>query len=294
MRYQREIRYNDSGDLLRLEFPSHWRAESISGVSIAITTHEGGELLASTSATIYTATTINGAVSIGATSITLAGTAGNLAAGDRIRIAGPYEDCVVKEYNSTTKVATLERALVSAHASGVSVYGLWATYNLVTTTTATWPLNTECVLLWTPAGSDDLPLTETAIVSRIGFGAQAYRERFAALYPAEFEVAELRIENIYAEAKERLRYRLLAKNLDIDRVIDQGIVMPPLLDLMRWLIVMAGGNAYETEREASWAAFLASEESLASQPIWTDDNQDLVEAEEEVNVHEPWRRARGL
>jgi hypothetical protein len=40
--------------------------------------------------------------------------------------------------------------------------------------------------------------------------------------------------------------------------------------------------------------FLASEEVLTSQPIWTDDDQDLAETEEEVTVHEPWRRARGL
>jgi hypothetical protein len=58
--------------------------------------------------------------------------------------------------------------------------------------------------------------------------------------------------------------------------------------------VLSGGDAFATERESAWEAYLRSEESLCSQPIWTDDNHDLVEAEDEVQTHEPYRRARGL
>jgi hypothetical protein len=293
MIYGRQIKYNDSAQVLRLEMPSHWRAESITSCTIVINDTDGGALLASTAATVYTATTLNGAAAIGATTITLAATAGNLTAGDRIRLAGPYEDCEIAAYNSTSKVATLKRALTSAHATGVAVHGLWATYSLSTATVATWTKGLECVLTWSP-NSDDVPLTETAIVEGYEFGAEAYRERFAALYPAEYEVAEYRLAHVYEEARQRLTHRLRGKNLDMDRVVNGELVMPVLLDFMRYLIVCSGGNAYASEREIAWSMFLASEEVLTSQPIWTDDDQDLAQGEEEVTVHEPWRRARGL
>jgi hypothetical protein len=293
MRHDREIKYNDSAQALRLEYPSHWRAETITACTVAISTTGAGELLAATAATCYTATTLGAAATLGAVTITLTGTAGNLATGDRIRLVSPYEDVTVKSYNSTSKVATLERALLADHANGTAVHGLWCTYSLSTATVATWTLGLECVCKWTP-NSDDLPLTELSIVEGVGFGAKAYKERFAAIYPSEYEVAQARIEMIYEEARSRINYRLQGKNLNIDRVVDQEILMPVLLDMMRFLVVNSGGNAWATERESAWATFLASEDVLTSQPIWADDNQDGAEAEAEVTTHEPWRRARGL
>jgi len=293
MRYQREIKYNDSAQVLRLEYPSHWRAESITAVALVVTNDDAGSLLASTAATCYTATTLASAASLGAVTATLAAGAGNLAAGDRIRLVTPTEDCTIKSYNTTSKVATFERALLADHASGSSVYGLWCTYSLDTSTVATWPLNLECVAKWTP-NSDDLMLTELCIVSGMGFGAKAYKERFAAIYPSEYEVAQARIESIYEEARSRMKYRLAGKNLNIDRVIDQEILMPVLMDMMRFLVVNSGGSSWATERESAWATFLMSEDTLTSQPIWADDDQDGAADEAEVQIHEPFRRARGL
>ena len=293
MRHQREIKYNDSSQSLRLEYPSHWRAELITAITVAIADESGGALLAATAATVYTATTLASAASLGAVTCTLTGTAGNLAVGDRIRLSGPVEDCTVKNYNSTSKVATLERALLADHAISSAVYPLWCTYALSTSTVATWPMGLECVLRWTPTG-DDLQLTEYAIVSGAAFGAKAYRERFAAIYPSEYEVAQARLEAVYEEARSRIRYRMAGKNLDIDRVVDQEILMPVLIDMMRYLIVCSGGNSFATERENSWANFLMSEDVLTSQPIWADDDQDGAQDEAEVETHEPFRRARGL
>ena len=293
MKIQREIKYNDASQVLRLEYPNHWAAQSITAVSVAITDTNAGALLASTAATCYTATTLASAASLGAVTATLAGTATALSPGDRVRLVSPTEDCTVKSYNSTSKVVTFERALLADHASGSSVSGLWCTYALNTSTVATWPLNLECVVKWTPA-SDDLAVTELAIVSGMGFGAKAYKERFAAIYPSEYEVAQARIEAIYEEARSRIRYRLMGKNLDLDRVVDQEILMPVLIDMMRFLIVNAGGNSWASERESAWATFLMSEDALTSQPIWADDDQDGAQEEDEVQVHEPFRRARGL
>jgi hypothetical protein len=266
MRYQREIKYNDSSQSLRLEYPSHWRAELITAVTIGVKDEAGAALLAATAATVYTATTLASAASLGAVTCTLAGTAGNLAVGDRIRLSGPLEDCTVRSYNSTSKVVTLERALLADHAISSAVYPLWCTYALSTSTVATWPIGLECVITWTPTG-DDLQITEYAVVSGAAFGARAYRERFAAIYPSEFEVAQARIEAVYEESRSRIRYRLAGRSMNIDRVIDQEILMPVLLDMMRYLIVCSGGNSFATERENSWANYLMSEDTLTSQPI---------------------------
>jgi uncharacterized membrane protein YphA (DoxX/SURF4 family) len=58
MRHEREIKYNDASQALRLEYPSHWRAEGITAVALAISDTNAGALLASTAATCYTATTL--------------------------------------------------------------------------------------------------------------------------------------------------------------------------------------------------------------------------------------------
>jgi hypothetical protein len=291
-RYARVIRYNVASDTLRLEFPSDWSVASISGVNIAIYDHAGGALLASTAATLYTATTLAAAATAGDRTITLHSTAGNVTNGDRLRIED--DDCEVQSYNSTSKVATLKRSLQSSHAISTAVRGLWCTYALNTSTTATWYEGLECTVVWSPAGSADLPFTEVCAIESQGLGVPEYRERFAALYPSEFEIAEARLDSVYAEAVMRLQYRLQGRGLNIHRVVDQAIMFPAILDYMRWLIVLAGGNAFASEREAAWTAYLQSEESLCSQPVWVDEGQDLAKDEEEVQVHEPWRRGRGL
>ena len=291
-RYQRVIRYNVSSDTLRLEFPSDWAVASISGVNIKINDSAGGALLASTAATLYTATTLAAAATAGDRTITLHSGATNVTTGDRLRIED--DDCEVQSYNSTSKVATLKRSLMSSHASGVAVRGLWCTYALNTSTVATWYQGLECTVVWSPAGSADLPYTERCAIESQGLGVPEYRERFAALYPSEFEIAEARLDSVYAEAVIRLNYRLSGRGMNINRVVDQAILFPAILDYMRWLIVLAGGNAFASEREAAWASYLQSEESLCSQPVWVDDDGDLAQEDEEVQVHEPWRRARGL
>jgi hypothetical protein len=190
-------------------------------------------------------------------------------------------------------VATLRDSLLSAHLDDSAVYGLFATYELDTSDTTTFTAGLECVLVWTP-DSGDSAITEAAEVEGHRTEIMQYRERFAALYPVEYELAQMRLDSIYAEAHSRLKYRLQGKNLNLNRIVDQEILTPALLDLMRWLIVLGGGDSFAGERESAWAAFLLSEDSLCSQPVWVDADADLIETEDEVEVHEPQRRARGL
>jgi hypothetical protein len=290
--YSRVIKFGASAQVLRYEYPNQWDAENITGVDLEIADKSGSVLLSSDACTIYAATALDAAAPAGARTITLDSAATDLARGDRIRIAGPDEDCTVESYNSTTKVATLRRSLLFAHDDASVVSGLWATYEL-DASGAEFSAGLECVLEWTP-DSSDLPAVELGIVEAQSAGVSEYRERFAALYPIEYELAETRLDSVYAESLIRLKYRLSGRNLNVNRVVDQSILQPAILDYMRWLIVLSGGDAFATERESAWEAYLRSEESLCSQPIWTDDNHDLVEAEDEVQTHEPYRRARGL
>jgi hypothetical protein len=285
--------YNTASGTLRFEYPNSWDVETITDVKLSITDKTGATLLAATSATEYVATKLETAATAGARTITLKSTAGTLARGDRLRIALPDEDVTVESYNSTTKVATLRDSLLMSHEDEAAVSGMWSTYALNTSATTTFTAGLEVVLTWDPNNYDS-SVTELAYVQGSAMAVMEYRERFAALYPTEYEIAETRLDSVYAEAMTRLKYRLQGRNMNLNKVIDQGIFTPALLDYMRWLITLSGGNAFASEREAAWAAFLQSEESLCSQPVWVDDNEDLVEDAAELEVHEPWRRARGL
>lgn len=291
--YQRVLLYNTAAGAVRFEYPNSWDVETITDVTLTIADKSGSSLLTATSATEYVATKLETAATAGARTITLKSTAGALVRGDRLRIALPDEDVVVDSYNSTTKVVTLRDSLRMAHEDEAAVSGMWSTYSLNTSSTTTFTAGLEVVLTWNPNNSDS-SVTELAYVQGSAMAVQEYRERFASLYPTEYEIAEARLDSVHAEAMSRLKYRLQGRNMNMNKIVDQAIFAPALLDYMRWLIVLSGGGAFASERESAWAAFLQSEESLCSQPVWVDDNEDGVEADSEVEVHEPWRRARGL
>jgi hypothetical protein len=151
----RRIAYNDTSFALRLEYPSEWNANAISGVTVEIDDKSGDFVLSEDDCTLYTPTTLNAAVASGASSITLGTGAAVVKAGDRLSIAsstdGPREECEVQAYNSSTKVVTLVSKLAYGHASGAAVVGCFCEYALDTSTVADFPKGKEFIITWTPS-----------------------------------------------------------------------------------------------------------------------------------------------
>jgi hypothetical protein len=285
----RQIPYNNSAATLRFEYPPNWVAQTITGINIQITDLDGTDLLAATAATLWTATTLSAAASVGDSTITL--TAATLSPGDRLEIAasasGPKEQIEVRSYNSSTKVVTLARDLRFAHANTTAVKGLFATYDLDTSTVATWPKSKQVVLIWIPAGSDDLPHHERGEVANFDFGVPDFEERFRALYPTEAMVLAHRghdgFGKHYQETLRHLRVHLWSRGLHLERVKNTEIVAPSMFALARLLVVRGGGDKLAHEQDAAEKEFRAQFEVLTSEPIWVDQDQDDARDDAEID-----------
>lgn len=288
----RLIQYNDSSFTLRFEYPAGWNAQSITGVNITITDVEGNSLLAATAATLYTATTLGAAASVGDSTITLASGASAVSPGDRLQIAasttGPTEDITAQSYNSTTRVITLERELRYAHTSAAAVKGLWCTYALSTSTTTTWTKGLQVLIDWDP-DTDDLPVRERGEVVISAYGPADFVERFRTIYPDEYDAFVDNLNNLVEEARRQLDTSLLSHGCLMDRIQDQSLLTPVLAALVRRLIAFSGGDRSEHEQDVANKEYARLFDELTRLPIWADDDQDGIRDEEEIDDYGDWQ-----
>ena len=285
----KQIAYNDSSFTLRFEFPDHWDVAGVTGVNISVTDAGGTTLLASTAATLYTSVALASAAARGDATVTLGGTPGALSRGDRLLIAasadGRDEIIEVESYNSSTKVVSLRHTIQYAHTTATSLYPCWCTYALDTSTTATWSAGSECTVLWTP-DTDDLPVPELYTIAKTEFGSSETIDRFRVQYPSMYQARDRSgIEDIEAEARRRVSMHCRVKNMDLNRLVDQDLMSPSIVEMMANLIASGGGDNAEYEQQTTWERFVREFELFASLPVWVDDNQDLIQDEEEVQKH---------
>jgi len=295
----RQIDYNNSAFTLRFEFPLEWDLDSLTGVNIDITNLDGESLLDATAATLYTATTTNAAGAVGDSTVTLANDASAPSPGDRLRISasagGPSEEIEVESYNSSTKVATLRRELRFAHTTGTAVKGLFCTYNLDTSTVATWTKALQVVLRWSPGGSDDLPVKERGEVSASYFAFPDFSQRFEVRYPREHRIALPRLKSVLEEAKLEVEHDLSTPEFHIHRVADSEKVRLLVLKKARLIVLEGTGDKWESERTAAIDEYNRIREIILNQPVWQDENQDDVKDDEEMLVGNSfWGKERGL
>lgn len=289
---KRQVPYNNSAATLRLEYPPNWDAQTITGINIQITDREGTDLLAATAATLWTATTTAAAAAVGDQTITL--TSATLVPGDVLEIAasadGPQERVTVYNYNSSTKVATLARSLTKAHTSGTAVKGAFATYDLDTSTTATWTKAKQLLIKWIPAGSDDFEVHELGEVSTSRLLIPDFEQRFRALYAREARTVSQRkseapFADLHSEAIEYLSVSLLSRGLLVERIQDVALAAPTVLTYARYLVNLDGGDRYAAEITTSLSEHNRQFELLCNLPIWTDDDQDEIRDEAEIDDH---------
>ena len=291
-----QIKYGTTSWTARLEMPPSWAIESISTVSLVVRTSSGTSISAAANATLYVATTLNGALSAGARTITLANTAGNVVEGDRLRIAasaaGGAEDVEVESYNSTSKVATLKRSLYRDHTTGTAVYGMWASKGSISF--ASIAVGTQVVCGWTPS-TGEAEITVVYEIAKDEFRGVDAVQRFRVRFPDFYASAEDTITEIYTEATKQVRYDFRVRDLDIDRVVDQELIMPALFTMMAYLIALGRGDQWMQERDFLAAAYEKECEKLFAMPLWTDDNQDQIKDEsDEVTYHTPVVFTRGV
>jgi hypothetical protein len=212
--------------------------------------------------------------------------------------AGQWEEVEVVAWNASSKIATLDRDLRWAHSNEASITALWATYALDASNADTFPLNKHMVLRWA-ADTDDLEITERAEIAKFGFAYPGFEEAFATLYPYEYEVAsqpEGRLPALLDEAHMRIRHECLLRGMDFNRVVNNEVLLPVVSAKVRWLILLNGDDRYNAaeERELAQSEYNRLFELLASSVIWTDENQDEIQQEEEVTSHQWQGIERGL
>lgn len=282
----RKIAYNNSAFTIRLEYPIGWDASSITGVTLAVANDEGGALLAASACTLASDTTMSSGTSVGDTTATIGTGVQTYLPGDRILLPtsnnGPSEEAEIQSYNSSTGVITFKRALRYAHAAG-TIKALFCTYDLDTSTVATWEKGLQVVLTWTPAGSDDIPLKERGEIVSFALGFPDFTQRFKILYPREYRIKEDTIQEIFDEAKIAVQMDLSSRDLNLDRLVDTAFILPAIMAKARWLITMSGGDKWADERETARDEYNRLIEIVTNQPIWTDDNQDGVQDDVEID-----------
>lgn len=287
----RQIEYNNSAFTLVFEYPPAWDIASITAVNIGIKDVGATELLAATASTIYTATTLNGAVAVGDAYVTLANTASACVPGRQYEIAasaaGPSEVLTCDHYDGTNYYLYGTYDTIAAHTTGAAVRGAYCTYDLDTSTVATWTKGKQLVLTWTPVGSDDPPHTERAEISITRFVAPDFEHRFAFKYPVEYDFARGEMKQLEYETYERLKLRMKSDGVHLDRIRDTNDVMPTFLALARYLVLEGSDDSSTTERTEARENYDRLYAVLGKIPTWQDSDQDEIRDESEIDTFGP-------
>jgi hypothetical protein len=276
----RRIKYNDASQSLRFEFPDHWITPTT--VTITITDRGGTELLAATAATVYTATTTDGAIAAGDSTFTIDGSV-VMNAGDRFRILKPGstpEVVVIQSY--AAKVATIDHTFDFAHPDNSGVYGMWCTYALDTSTVATWPAGKDLTITWTPS-TDNIPYTEAARIYKLSGGdAAGWRDHFRSRYPNLYREASDRLDALYEDAIDELEWSLAAVGRDLNDLRNPEFIRMPVAAILAGYVARNEGAGGEFEIALAKADYERYLDILSRPALWFDADQDLVEDEGET------------
>lgn len=288
----KQIKYDDT-TTLRLEFAPEWDAGTVvdAGVNIEVRDTNGTILLAATAATLVAKNSLASDASSGDVSVMLNAIGGEFLPVDRIRIGSTEEmreDRTVMGFNDDTNTLILDTVLDWDHASGVDVYPFFATYALDTTTVATFPKNKQLVISWEPVDVGIAPYTERAEIAEAGaFAASDFDAEFKELYPREYEDFRARLDTVREISERKLTYRLQSRGLNMNRVVDQQVLMDTLLSLTRYNMIKGNGDDWEFEIGSAKIDYNNDFEDLVSLPIWADDNQDDTKDDDEVKSFQP-------
>jgi hypothetical protein len=290
----RELNYNNAAETIRLAYPHSWDPADITGLTLTINDRSGNELASAAPATLWTSTTLDGAVSAYATSLTLDAGADDLEPDDLIMLvgAGGKEIQTVRGYDSATKIVTLDSVLRNGYSDGDAVYGMFATIEVDLSDTDVFPAGKELVLIWTPIGTG-APFTETGAISKYRqIDSAGFEGLFRDLYPrAHLGLTQPRnrLSSVLRIAKQEIKTRLLAKDptFDITKIRDQDLLKPSLMASCAVIWARDGDHVLEDERKEYKDVLLTAIETLAALPIWIDPDEDNIQDTGEISAHPP-------
>jgi hypothetical protein len=295
-----QITFGDSTFTFRYEFPDSWDSADITTVKIQIADENGTEILAATAATLYTATTLNAAVSVGDTTATLAAGASALNPGDCIQIAdsdtGPPERRVVHSWNNTSKVVTVKKRWGEAHSSGTAVAGCWATYQADVSDSDDFAKGAMIVVTWSAfdgAGTPTLAYTPQKEMYQVGafsYSSSAFWEDFKSVFPAEYTIAEKRDKAQFLSTMTRdFNDECWKIGKQVDRIVNQRVIDRGLRLFVRKEITGSGGDQMRYEHievaMPAWEKWILDLQNAMAD--WQDRDQDGAIDPEEVGPRPP-------
>jgi hypothetical protein len=287
----KQIRYNSTAAPLRLAIPAEWDVTLLTALTLTVTDLDGVELLAADAATLWADTTLAADADAYLSSLTLAAGATDLAKGDPIQIQGVVgpERHIVKGYDSTTKIVEIEQILENDHVTGDEVWGLFADYELDTSTVATWTAGLVFTLTWTPTGTGT-PITEMGQIAKSALDLQGLERRFSILYPRahdDFSRPSDKFAEVLEEAELQVENDLLGAGVLMQRVVDQDKLSPLVMKKLACMWTWNGDKNKEDERNFLCSDYDKELAKVLSWPIWVDQDQDKVQDEDEVTSHNP-------
>lgn len=285
------VKYNEASNVLRLRFPVEWDPSLVTAATVTVNNTAGTELLSATSATLQASTTTRSAISRFADTIQLdASYAGTISIGDQLKIVGVggSEVVIVKGYDSTSKDVTIENVLNKEYESGDTVYPMYATYTLDTTTVADYPNGLNIRVTWTPTGSGNATDQIYQVLQTV-LEIEGFEQRFRSLYPRAYEVLSRtagRFDSVRETAEMRLYVDLQSDNLDLYQIKDQRVIAPVMLALTAYLYTLNGDKDIEDERKALMIDYDDRLQALKRLPIWVDTDLDGIEDDDEITTHQ--------
>ena len=287
----KQLRYANATNAFHFDFPSEWDPELLTALVLQIKDLEGTELLADTTVTLFTATTLDGDVNAYASSIVLDSGTDTPEIGDVLLMKGVEGDSVVKvkAWSATDFTAELEAILDYDYADGEAVYGMFGNINIDLSNTTTFPLGEIIQLLWKPTGTGQ-EVTTLAQVSKSALDVEGLRKTFSYVFPRAYKGLTDptdRVSVIFDQAEHELGLEMLAENMDIQRIKDQDVISPALMTKAALIWLNDGDENKEDERKYLMNVYATQVGILKKLPIWTDTDQDDVQDDHEVSDHEP-------
>ena len=296
----KQLRYDTASNPVRVELPAEVKIAADTAIYLTVYDDDGDAIVARAAATRYASTTLSAAVTVGDSSFTLASGAGALEPGDRVRILdsdlGPDEDVLIHHYDSTTRTAYTVESMRASHSSGAAVVGMWATGDIDTSDEDTYPTAKTIILAWEHGSTETSAykfLTELYQIGQLGWGSNDALDRFATRFPdLALKIQDRRLR-VLDEARRELRWECQARNCDIDRVVDQELLMLPLM--LKMAVIAAGvSDQYATEREELLAEYTRQFDRFLAMPIWVNHGDDLAKSDDEIQSHQPLTWSRGM
>ena len=283
--------YSSASQPVRIEYPLEWDIASLSALDLTITDDEGTALLEDEAMTLYTATTLDGAAVRYADTVTLDAGADDLEAGDAIFLSGSAgsERRIVKGYDSSGKVVTLETILDNQYDDGDSVYGLFATVDLDLSDTDVYTEGMDVTLEFVPTGTGAPFTLRAEIIAFVQVDLAGFERDLSGILPRVYDGLknpENRLPIIIDDAKEQLRRDMLTEySLDILRLRDQSLLFPSLRYLCAVNWTMNGDEDLLDEEKRFVDRYKTEIARLAKLPTWSDPDNDKIKDDGEVKSH---------